>query len=123
LIGRDDIPPLHEAAGDLQSSGETVFGAFAGDRLAGAVGYKLIDDTLDLHRVMVDPPFFRRGIASKLLGFVEALERRALRSVVTTGSRNIPARRLYERLGYVETTEREVAPGFWIVAFEKRNAP
>jgi ribosomal protein S18 acetylase RimI-like enzyme len=122
LIGRNDIPPLHEEISDLQSSGETFFGAFVGCHLSGVVAYKVIGDTLDLHRVMVDPQFFRLGIARKLVAFVELFEPRALRSVVTTGRDNTPARRLYERMDYTQTGQHEVARGFWIVAFEKRRA-
>jgi GNAT superfamily N-acetyltransferase len=121
LIGRDDIPRLHDDVVDIQSCGETFFGSFVGNDLVGVVAYKVLEDTLDLHRVMVDPRFFRRGVARKLIEFVEALESRTRRSVVTTGSRNAPARRLYTQLGYVEIGEREVAPGFGVVAFEKRG--
>ncbi|GGF34916.1 hypothetical protein GCM10011611_46420 [Aliidongia dinghuensis] len=122
LIGTDDIPPLRESLTNLQSSGETFFGAFEGERLCGAIAYKVIGDTLDLHRVMVDPQFLRRGIASALIGFVKALEFRTLRTIVSTGSRNEPGRQLYARLGFVEIGEREVAPGLFVTAFERTKA-
>jgi ribosomal protein S18 acetylase RimI-like enzyme len=119
LLGRDDMPPLQESVEDLRACGETFLGRFAADTLCGAIAYRVIDGTLDLHRVMVHPHFLRRGIASSLIAFVEAQEARARRTLVATGSGNTPARRLYARLGFRETGEREVAPGLWIVAFEK----
>ena len=118
-LGRDDIPPLHEELTALRACGETFFGAFADGMLAGAISYKLAGDTLDLHRLMVHPRHFRRGIARTLVGFVERQEGQAPRTIVSTGSRNAPGRRLYARLGFQEIGEREVAPGFKIVAFEK----
>lgn len=119
LIGRDDIPPLHETIEELQACGEHFCVSLAGTSLAGAVAYKIAGDTLDLHRVMVHPQYLRRGIASALIGFVAAREHGTRRIIVSTASRNTPARRLYARLGFRETGEHEVAPGLWIIGFEK----
>jgi GNAT superfamily N-acetyltransferase len=122
LIGRDDIPPLLEEVTDLQRCGESFFGCFTADTLCGAIAYKVTDGTLDLHRVMVHPDFLRRGIASRLVAFVEALEPGCRRVIVSTGSRNLPGRRLYARLGFHETGERAVTPDLWIVSCEKLRA-
>ena len=118
-LGRDDIPPLNEDTHDLQACGETFFGTVADGTLVGVISYKLVADTLDLHRLMVHPEHFRRGIARALVGFVEARESQARRAIVSTGSGNLPARRFYRRLGFQQTGEREPAPGLWIVTLEK----
>jgi ribosomal protein S18 acetylase RimI-like enzyme len=119
LIGRRDLPPLHDTVDTLRACGETFCGYFESGELAGAVSYGRLGDTVDLHRVMVRPASFRRGIARALVAFVEAREADARRLIVSTGSLNTPARRLYTRLGFSEVGEREVAPGLLITLFEK----
>jgi ribosomal protein S18 acetylase RimI-like enzyme len=119
LIGFDALPPLLETWQDLAESGETFFGAFVGHDLAGAISYKLQDAVLDIHRVMVHPDYFRRGIAQKLVGFVQAREQDVKRVIVSTGTRNHPAVALYLKLGFRVLGDVEIVPGLWITRFEK----
>lgn len=62
-----------------------------------------MEDSLCIHRIAVDPPFRRKGAASKLLRFAEqyACEQglRALR--IDSFSRNKRAVRLYQRRGFI----------------------
>ena len=120
LIGFPDLPPMLETRRELAESGEIFFGAFDGDRLTGAISYRLDDAVLDVHRVMVDPDFFRRGIAQMLVEFVLAREPSAERAIVSTGERNAPAVSLYLKLGFRAVDVLMVAPGLWIARFEKR---
>ncbi|MCI3921434.1 GNAT family N-acetyltransferase [Paenibacillus sp. TRM 82003] len=107
----------------LQGSGETFVGCFEnGDRLVGAISYKLLDDgrTVDIHRMMVHPERFRRGIASKLLA--AALTQPGLsKALVSTGTRNDPAVFLYQRHGFVPTGVVEIAPDVTITEFAKTS--
>ncbi len=119
LIGFDALPPLLETWQDLAQSGELFFGAFIGEDLAGVISYKLQDAVLDIHRVMVHPHFFRRGIAQKLVGFVQAREPEAQRVIVSTGTRNHPAVALYLKLEFRVLDNLEVVPELWITRFEK----
>jgi ribosomal protein S18 acetylase RimI-like enzyme len=111
LIGSELLPVLHEGADQLRASGETFLGARAEGRLVGAVSYKRLGDgTVDIHRLVVDPAAFRRGVATALLDALEARERDATHLTVGTGAENAPARALYERRGFTATEER-VVPG------------
>jgi ribosomal protein S18 acetylase RimI-like enzyme len=118
LIGRDDLPPLLELLEDLQRCGETFFGLYAEDRLAGVIAYKLEDEVLDIHRVMVHPDFFRRGIAKTLLRYVLEQVCGHNRVIVQTGAANIPAKNMYRGLGFAEVEDIEVVSGLWITRFE-----
>ena len=120
IIGNNQIPPLHETLSELQSCGETFYGYFVEDALAGALAYKLIGPTLDIHRLMVHPNFFRQGIARKLIEHVELLHPEAERAIVQTGSLNQPAVKLYQQLGYRIVDTKEVSPNLLITRFEKR---
>ncbi len=121
LLERDDLPPLHETLSELRTSGETFLGHFEGETLAGAVAYRRRGWVVDLHRVMVHPTWFRRGIAQGLIQAVEAREPGWATMLVSTGSLNTPALRLYERLGFGVVREREVVPGLRVTLFEKHR--
>ena len=117
-IGDDRIPPLHESLEELQECGETFLGAFVGETLAGFVSWRRDGDTLDLHRLAVNPAFARRGIGRALVRAVQASER-APRVIVQTGAANEPAKALYRSEGFVAVGDVEVLPGLWVTRFEK----
>ena len=118
LIGSDAIPPLTEAADALRVCGEQFLGAFVEDQLAGFTSWKLDGKTIDIHRLAVDPSFFRRGIGVALVRAVLSTEPNARRAIVQTGAANKPAKALYRREGFVEAGEREVADGVRVALFE-----
>ncbi len=118
LIGFANLPPLFETAEDLQSSGETFYGYFVDEQLAGAIAYKIEESLLDIHRMMVHPDFFRRGIARQLLELVLAIPD-IQRVIVMTGAANEPAKRLYITFGFQEIAQEKVIEGLLISRFEK----
>ena len=120
LIGSRDIPPLTETPEELQASSETFLAGFVEGRIVGAVSYRLLGDTLDVHRLVVDPAHFRRGIGTTLVRAVLAVEPSARQAIVQTGADNDPARSLYLREGFEQTDELEVAPGLRVARFCKR---
>ncbi len=120
LVAYPDLPPLTDTTDSLQSSGETFWGFYVVHELAGAISYKIVAATLDIHRMMVHPYYFRRGIASALLGYVHERARVAgvTRLIVSTGSANLPACTLYRRHGFRDTYTEEIVPGLSITHFE-----
>jgi ribosomal protein S18 acetylase RimI-like enzyme len=114
LIGFDGIPPLHESLDDLRTCGETFLGLYDEEGLVGAVSYVLDGPAVDIHRLVVHPRAHRRGIATKLL---DALPDGP--QVVSTGTRNEPALRLYRKRGFAETGTHEVAPGVSITSLAR----
>jgi ribosomal protein S18 acetylase RimI-like enzyme len=119
LIGSDLIPGLFENLEQLQNCGETFYGFFEAQILCGAISFKLEHQTLDVHRLVVHPNHFRKGIAKKLLEFVLKLELNVERCIVQTGALNFPAIGLYQKMGFLELEQREVAPDLWICKLEK----
>ncbi|SEM58592.1 GNAT family N-acetyltransferase [Paenibacillus sp. OV219] len=120
LIGFYDIPGLRDTVDTLQACGEQFFGYWQQDALAGAVSFKDENGCIDIHRLVVHPDFFRRGIGEQLVSHVlDTFQHRAARFIVSTGAANLPAIRLYTKLGFVEQRKVEVAPGFFIAEFEK----
>jgi GNAT superfamily N-acetyltransferase len=101
LIGDDAIPPLHESVDALAL--DLTFLAITerdGEPVA-TLGYQVADGVLDIDRLAVHPRRLRHGLGRRL---VEAVLERVPheRAVVSTGQGNHPARRLYERVGYLD---------------------
>jgi ribosomal protein S18 acetylase RimI-like enzyme len=119
LIGSDAIPPLRETRAQLQECGERFLGSFVDDQLAGVVSWKLDGETVDLHRLAVDPAFFRRGIGVALVRAALSEEPLARRAIVQTGAANEPAKGLYQREGFRQVGEAEPAPGLRVTLFER----
>lgn len=119
ITGSSAIPPLRDTADTLGRHGETFHGRFSGERLVGAVSYKKEDGVVDIHRLMVHPDHFRRGVARSLMRYVEQIAGTAGRIIVSTGTKNAPAVRLYRSVGFEERRETEAALGLRLTSFEK----
>src|SRR5262249_51177960 len=124
IIGSTEIPALRDTVATLQACGESFWGYFDEGRLTGAISYRRLGDTLDIHRLVVHPTQFRQGIARKLLRFVEAAARaaRLQRIIVSTGAANTPACALYLSEGFDALCSEEAAPGLRITRFAKHIA-
>jgi ribosomal protein S18 acetylase RimI-like enzyme len=122
LIGADELPPMRESAAELRGCGETFLGALDDAALLGAVSFRRAGGTVDIHRLVVDPGAFRRGVATALLDALEARERDATHWTVGTGAANAPARALYERRGFTATEERLVPGGIRWVRLDRSGA-
>jgi len=119
LIGTLDIPPLRETMPALAWCGETFYGYFAGGELVGAVSYKGETGVMDVHRLVAHPEHFRKGIVRSLMKHIENTEASLSEIVVSTGSKNLPARSLYMSLGFAQKREVEVARELRVTLFEK----
>ncbi|MFI5620076.1 GNAT family N-acetyltransferase [Streptomyces sp. NPDC051567] len=121
LIGFDGIPALRESLDRLRQRPLRWLGALAGDgALAGFAAWEEeADGGVRLDRLCVDPSWFRRGVASLLLGHLlsEAAPHRTV--TVTTGAANAPAVTLYERLGFVRGADFSPAPGLRMASFTR----
>jgi GNAT superfamily N-acetyltransferase len=119
LLGARTLPALTETPRQLRAAGEAFLGAFEGERLVGAVSWKRSGPLLDIHRMVVHPDRFRRGIAGRLLAALDEHEPGVERTIVATGAANPPARRLYERHGFTPVEERVVSGSIGIVIYER----
>ena len=90
-------------------------GAFDNGRLAGIIAWIETHSMVDIDRLAVDPNAARRGHGRQL---VQSVPDDRL-TVVSTGAENRPARSLYETEGFERTGETEIAPGVFLVHFER----
>lgn len=119
LIDYFKIPGLIEEDEDLAQTEEVFYGYWEGERLVGALSFKLEEGLLDIYRLVVCPDYFGRGIATALVAFIEHLDLDFNQVIVGTAKANRPACSLYAKLGFNLVSEREVAPGLTIVQFSK----
>jgi ribosomal protein S18 acetylase RimI-like enzyme len=114
IIGHRGIPALAETLQELRAAPLRWLGALHDARPVGFLAWtRGPADELDLDRLCVDPPWFRRGIARRLLDHVLAAEPGG-DVLVSTGAANEPALRLYRSIGFVETGTREPEPGLLV---------
>lgn len=118
LIGDSRIPPLHETESDLLSSGLEWIASFDGHLISGAVGYALDQEVVDLDRLMISPSHHRQGLGTALVREVMSL---APQTVVSTGRDNVPARALYESLGFLHESDFEPVPGLWVSRYSRTS--
>jgi ribosomal protein S18 acetylase RimI-like enzyme len=122
LIGDDRIPQLTETLDEVRAAGLDWLGASDADGLTGAIAWRVLDDgTVDIHRLVVAPRAFRRGVATALLDELDA-RYRGRRVLVSTGRANEPAVTLYRRRGFSVVREHEVIPGLFVSELERPAA-
>lgn len=120
MMGFQGIPQLKESTLELRNSDEVFLGYMEKDRLLGFLSYKKEGDTVDIHRLVVDPAHFREGIGSRLLAFILA-QYQGLNFIVSTGKANVPAKNLYKSFDFAEMEDFEVAPGIFCTVFQMDN--
>ncbi|MGX6441760.1 GNAT family N-acetyltransferase [Neobacillus sp. K501] len=121
LIDYYEIPPLKETFEEFLDCGETFLGYWEDDELLGALSYTIEKEVLTICRMIVHPNHFRKGIAQQLLTAAEEKNAKIQVYHVSTGKDNFPAKKLYQKNGYVLIEDIEVEPGFFISNFEKNK--
>jgi GNAT superfamily N-acetyltransferase len=113
-----EFPPLKRNLSEFLKC-ETDFYSFSMEGLMAAViEIKNNIEAIHIQSLVVDPYFFRQGIAQKLMKYVLEKYQTSL-FTVETGVLNIPAIQLYTKLGFVETQQWDTDHGVRKVRFEK----
>ena len=122
LVGDDRIPALHEDLPALVGAGLDWLVATRDGAVLGALGRRTTADGVEIDRLVVDPACARRGTGRALVAAVLA-DAGGRRVTVSTGRDNAPARRLYERSGFIVTGDEEVLPGLWVTHLVRSPRP
>ncbi|AXI07901.1 GNAT family N-acetyltransferase [Oceanobacillus sp. 143] len=118
LIGFHGIPQLKDTVETVMASKENFKGFFLEHQLVGFISYEETKSEVDICRLVVDPEYFRQGIARSLL--LELIQRATGRKIlVSTGSKNVPAITLYEEFGFARYHEVEIARGIYLSQFAR----
>lgn len=120
MMGFQGIPQLHESTLEIRNSDEVFLGYLENGLLLGFISYIEESNMIDIHRLVVDPQHFRKGIGRGLLLFL--MEKHSGADfIVSTGKANSPAKKLYASAGFMETEDFEVAPGIFCTALKKKS--
>lgn len=119
MINFFEIPPLKDTVDTLRQCEETFFGYYVDGELCGAISLKAEGAVMDIHRLIVHPNHFRKGIAKKLLNFIENNIAGIDSIIVSTGSKNEPAINFYEKNGFCKTEETKINERLSITSFRK----
>ena len=100
LLGAVHFPPLSRRIEAFYNCPNDFVGYYEDHKLVAVIEMKKEVSSMHIQSLVVDPDYFRRGIARKLIQFV--LEHYAITQfTVETGRDNGPARKLYEGFGFV----------------------
>jgi ribosomal protein S18 acetylase RimI-like enzyme len=113
-----DFPPLKRTGDDFIKSETLFYGFHINNELAAVIELEINLESIHIQSLVVDPGYFRRGIAGKLLGFVFDNFSPKL-FTVETGLDNLPAVDLYKKFGFSETQQYDTNHGIRKIRFEK----
>ena len=120
IISFYEIPPLKDTIETLKKTEETFFGYYLNGELCGVISIKIEKGIIDIHRLMVHPEHFNKGIASSLLSFIEENIEDCETIIVATGTKNEPAVTFYLKNGFFERGKKSVPEQLSLSFFKKK---
>ncbi len=119
LLNATNFPPLKRSLENYVKSNTEFFGYLKNEELAGVIEVDHIDNYTHISSLVVDPNFFRQGIARKLMEFVLNTFDTNL-FVVETGLENGPATELYKNFDFKEVKQWNTDHGIRKIKFERK---
>ena len=121
LIGTLNFPPLLRSVKDIKNSETQFYGFIENECIAAIIEIVIEEQHLEINSLTVDPIFFRKGIASKLISYVLEVIHFS-EAVVETAAVNLPAINLYKKHGFVEFKRWTPSHGIKKVAMSVESA-
>ena len=119
LLQVKDFPPLKRAIDDFLSSEAEFYGYYKDHEMVAVIEIKKYKDSTHIQSLVVDPKFFRQGIAQSLISYLfDSLD--SVIYTVETGAENQPAVTLYKKNGFVEIERYYAEFDIRKVRFERR---
>ena len=122
LIGILDFPPLSRSARDIRNSTTLFYGFSENQSLAAVIEIVINGEHLDINSLTVEPCYFRKGIADKLISYI-LHEFNFSIAIVETAVVNTPAINLYKKHGFVEFKRWVPSHGIEKLAMSIENSP
>jgi ribosomal protein S18 acetylase RimI-like enzyme len=119
LLKATNFPPLKRPLEDYVISKNMFFGYLKNKELFGVIEFDHNNSYTLIRSLVVDPIFFRQGIARKLMEFTFNNFDSNL-FVVETGVENVPASKLYIKFGFIEVNQWNTDHGIRKIKFEKK---
>tara|TARA_B110000444_G_scaffold259913_1_gene305191 strand:- start:964 stop:1419 length:456 start_codon:yes stop_codon:yes gene_type:complete len=119
ILNATDFPPLKRSLENYVNSNTAFFGYLKNQELAGVIEIEHNDNFTHINSLVVDPGFFKQGIARKLMEYViNTFDSKLF--VVETGLENGPATELYKKFDFKEVKQWNTNHGIRKIKFERR---
>jgi len=119
LLKSDNFPPLKRPLESYLKNDTLFFAYLDNDEFVGIIEIKQGTNNTNINSLVVNPNYFRRGIARKLIAFVfSTFESESF--TVETGLNNFPANELYKKLGFIEIKQWDTDFGIRKIRFKRR---
>ena len=119
ILNATDFPPLKRSLENYLNSNTVFFGYLKNQELAGVIEIEHNNNFTYINSLVVDPGFFRQGIARKLMEYViNTFDSKLF--VVETGLKNGPATELYKKFDFKEVKQWNTNHGIRKIKFERR---
>ena len=115
------IPRLYDTVNDIQNCDETFYGYFSENKLVGFISFIQEEELIDIHRLVVSPNFFQKGIATKLLLYIFNMFSSSMTYIVQTGKANTPALALYKKHSFIEVTDTTLPDGMILTQLKRQK--
>jgi len=113
------FPPLQRDIDGFLHSGTEFYGYHKNQEMVAVIEIKNNKDTTHIQSLVVDPKFFRQGIAQSLISYLlDSFDSSVY--TVETGAANQPAIRLYKKNGFIEIGQYYAEFDIKKVRFEKK---
>ena len=117
ILNATDFPPLKRPLENYVNSNTAFFGYLKNQKLAGVIEIEHNNNFTHINSLVVDPVFFRQGIARKLMEYVfNTFDSKLF--VVETGLENGPATKLYKKFDFKEVKQWNTDHGVRKIQFE-----
>ena len=114
-----DFPPLKRSVDDFIGSNSEFYGYRYNEEIVAIIEIERNNNSTHIASLVVDPKYFRQGIAQELLTFIfQSTNSETI--TVDTALNNIPACTLYKKFEFRELKYWETEDGIKIVRFEKK---
>lgn len=120
ILGVDTLPPLNETFQEFELSTDEGFVCLEGAALIGAVFLERSIASILITKLAVDPLFFRKGAARRLIEHCLAAYSNS-EFHVNTGAANYPALELYRSFGFEVITETIVEGSLKVSRLQRRR--
>ena len=120
LLKVKDFPPLNRDIVDFLNSESEFYGYFKNQEMVAVIEIKNNKDSTHIQSLVVDPKFFRQGIAQSLISYLfESFD--STHYTVETGAANQPAITLYKKNKFVEIEQYYAEFDIRKVRFERKT--
>ena len=121
ILGVTYFPPLSRTISQFISSNSFFYAYCVNNNIVGLIEVNSKHDVVHIQSLVVDPEYFRQGIARKLIHFIFNMYKFSS-FTVDTGVKNYPAVSLYLNLGFEESERWDTDHGVRKVKFKRLSS-